>query len=190
MSLGPSLCCYADNLILLAPSLSALKIMLCTCESFSVSHGLKFNASKTQIIRFGRLPSCNCKGTVFFCASRLHFVDTVTHLGHVLSHDLSDSADIIMKTRDTVKKANSLRYFFSGVDPATLTRLFALSVFLSMGLRPGVFPILLFAPLKWLLIIFCRRFGVSLSIAIPEFSILLRDYTVLDFSEVTQLQLL
>ena len=36
----------------------------------------------------------------------------------------------------------------------------------------------IFAPLKWLLIIFCGRFGVSLSIAKPEFSILLRDYTV------------
>ena len=39
--------CYANDLILLAPSLSALRIMLHTCESFSVSHGLKFNASKT-----------------------------------------------------------------------------------------------------------------------------------------------
>ena len=40
--------CYADDLILLAPSLSALWIMLHTCESFSVSHGLKFNASKNS----------------------------------------------------------------------------------------------------------------------------------------------
>ena len=51
--------CYADDLILLAPSLSALRIMLHTCESFSVSH-----ASKTQLIRFGSSPllqlSCNC----------------------------------------------------------------------------------------------------------------------------------
>ena len=61
--------CYADDLILLAPSLSALRIMLHTCKSFSVSH-----ASKTQLIRFGSSPSCNCHATVFFCGSRLHFV--------------------------------------------------------------------------------------------------------------------
>ena len=116
--------CYADDLILLAPSLSALRIMLHTCESFSVSHGLKFNASKTQLIRFGSSPSSNCQATIFFCGSRLQFVDTVTHLGHVLSFNLSDSTDIILKTRNMVKMANCLLYSFSGIDPVTLTRLF------------------------------------------------------------------
>ena len=61
--------CYADDLILLAPSPSALRIMLHTCESFSASHGLKFNATKTQLIRFGSSPSSNCQTTVFLWLS-------------------------------------------------------------------------------------------------------------------------
>ena len=63
--------CYADDLILLAPSLSALRIMLCTCEAFAVSPGLKFNSSKTQLIRFGRVPSCDCQATVSFGGTHL-----------------------------------------------------------------------------------------------------------------------
>ena len=116
--------CYADDLILLAPSPSALRIMLHTCESFSASHGLKFNATKTQLIRFGSSPSSNCQTTIFFCGSHLHFVDTVTHLGPILSFNLSDSPDIFLKTRNMVKMANCILYPFSGIDPVTLTRLF------------------------------------------------------------------
>ena len=44
--------CYADDIVLLAPSASALQHMLHICESFASSHGLLFNASKTQLICF------------------------------------------------------------------------------------------------------------------------------------------
>ena len=47
--------CYADDLALLAPSPSALRIMLTICEDFARDHGLKFNAAKTQLIRFSIL---------------------------------------------------------------------------------------------------------------------------------------
>ena len=44
--------CYADDLVLLAPSVSALRMMLSICET--LSHGLKFNSQKTQLIRFNK----------------------------------------------------------------------------------------------------------------------------------------
>ena len=44
---------YADDIALLAPSPSALRLMLEHCEEFAISRGLSFNASKTQLIRFG-----------------------------------------------------------------------------------------------------------------------------------------
>ncbi len=46
--------CYADDLTLLAPSPSALRLMLKCCEDLTTSHGLMFNSSKTQLLRFGR----------------------------------------------------------------------------------------------------------------------------------------
>ena len=44
--------CYADDIVLLAPSASALRRMLSICDSFATSHGLLFNADKNQLICF------------------------------------------------------------------------------------------------------------------------------------------
>ena len=41
--------CYADDLVLLAPCPSALRTMLSICLSYAQSHGLVFNAAKTQL---------------------------------------------------------------------------------------------------------------------------------------------
>ena len=96
--LGGSVC-YADDLALLAPSPSAFRIMLNICEDFARVHGLKFNATKTQLIRFSKLP-CSVYNEVFlFCNAKLKFSKEVTHLGHILSENLDDSADIIRETR-------------------------------------------------------------------------------------------
>jgi len=40
--------CYADDLTILAPSISpdALRKMIVKCESFAETHGLHFNATK------------------------------------------------------------------------------------------------------------------------------------------------
>ena len=42
--------CYADDIVLLAPCPSALRILLSICSSFADTHGLRFNAKKTQLI--------------------------------------------------------------------------------------------------------------------------------------------
>ena len=78
---------YADDLILLAPSPSALRLMLNLCESFAYSYGLKFNASKTQLIRFGLSLSNTCNARIVFCGEQLVFLNTVCHLGHHLSYN-------------------------------------------------------------------------------------------------------
>ena len=58
---------YADDLTLLAPSPSALRLMLQKCEQFADAHGLKFNASKTQLVYFGRVPVQDCVHKFVFC---------------------------------------------------------------------------------------------------------------------------
>ena len=44
--------CYADDLTILAPSPDAQKNDIADCEAFGQSHGLCFNAAKTQLICF------------------------------------------------------------------------------------------------------------------------------------------
>ena len=44
--------CYVDDIALLAPSPSALRLMLKHREEFAISRGLSFKASKSQLIHF------------------------------------------------------------------------------------------------------------------------------------------
>ena len=43
---------YADDIALVAPSLSSLKQMIQICEQFAVSHSITFNPSKTKLLYF------------------------------------------------------------------------------------------------------------------------------------------
>ena len=116
--------CYADDLVLLAPSPSALRLQLQCCEQFALSHAIKFNASKTQLIRFGLAPSCSCRTRISFLGQLLPFQNSVCHLGHLISSDLSDSEDINLKAREMTRKANCILASFPCVGPVILTRLF------------------------------------------------------------------
>ena len=116
--------CYADDVALLAPSPSALRLLLLHCEQFALERGLVFNAAKTQLIRFGLQPSTRCPAIITFNGIHLPFVNVVVHLGHHISYDLSDTVDISMKTRDLVRKANLMLRTFSAADPAVKTYLF------------------------------------------------------------------
>ena len=80
--------CYTNDIALLAPSPSALRIMLSTCEDFAESHGLKFNPEKTQLVRFGLSSLSSCKVHIALGGIVLDFADTVSHLGHLLSYNL------------------------------------------------------------------------------------------------------
>ncbi len=99
---------YADDLALIAPSTSALRRMLACCVLFASEMHLSFNAAKTQLVCFRRHKTIPVTDVVIFCGQPLHFSDTVVHLGHTLSCDLSDTADVVQKTRTFSRQANSV----------------------------------------------------------------------------------
>ena len=45
---------YADDISLLCPTVSGMKEMLKTCETFAKQHDILFNASKSQLLWFGK----------------------------------------------------------------------------------------------------------------------------------------
>lgn len=59
-----------------------------------------------------------------FRGQQLSFLNTVTHLGHLLHYNLSDVPDICHKLRNMVKKANCVLASFPRVGPTILMRLF------------------------------------------------------------------
>ena len=97
---------YADNVVLLAPCASALKSMLNICNSYALSHGLKFNEDKTQLICF-RSSKFTTFPEIQFNVVNLKFSDQVHHLGHIHSYNLGDSAGILRALKDMNSKANT-----------------------------------------------------------------------------------
>ena len=87
---------------------------------------MSFNASKAQYIRLGTQPSHFCPAIISFSAVSLPFTDTVVQLGHILSFDNSDTADILFKAHDLVRKANLMLHTFSAADPLVKSCLFKL----------------------------------------------------------------
>ena len=79
--------CYADDIILLAPCAFALRTMLSICSSFASSHALVFNTDKTQLICFRTSFHILPDDVIQFNDVQLSFLDSVVHLGHLLSFD-------------------------------------------------------------------------------------------------------
>ena len=127
--------CYADDIALLAPSPSALHLMLNTCSQFATTHSLLFNTSKTQLVRFSHsnfLSFDSINATTFsFGGQKLQLSQSVKHLGHILYCNLSDNEDISSIKKDLTRKANCMLHTFSCCDPHTKTTLFC-SVCLSL----------------------------------------------------------
>ena len=111
--------CYSDDIVLLAPCPSALRIMLKICDKYAHDHGLSFNADKTQLICFRSRQIHPCTANIAFNNIKLKFQDEVTHLGHILSYDLDDREDILRAIKDINRKANSILCSFNAADPFT-----------------------------------------------------------------------
>ena len=111
------------------PSPSALRIMLHICEDFAKLHGLRFNANKSQLIRFGK----GSRGETFmFCGTHLQFSTEVIHLGHTLLENLDVSLDISRKTKNLLRRVNYILCTFSFADPfvqSMLIKSFCLSLY-------------------------------------------------------------
>ena len=127
--------CYADDTAQIAPSPSALRLMLQTCIQFTSSHSPIFNASKTQLIKFSSCSTGLEPAKFSFCGEKLSYSRSITHLGHILSCDLLDNLDITAIKQDMCRKANHMLATFRPCDPFTKTKLmqgFCLSLYGSL----------------------------------------------------------
>ncbi|XP_045506381.1 uncharacterized protein LOC123702662 [Colias croceus] len=105
---------YADDMVLLSPSIGALRRLLKICESYAVAHGLKYNAKKSEIMifrpdnkRYTFVPNFTLSGTA------LNKVEQFKYLGHWVTEDLKDSVDIERERRALSVRCNMLARRFS-----------------------------------------------------------------------------
>jgi hypothetical protein len=90
---------YADDIFLLAPTITALQHMLDICAHFSDEKGLMFNASKTQCIKFHRKHVHNDAPNLCLVLndSILQWSYNVLHLGHKFDCCFNFSKDTVSR---------------------------------------------------------------------------------------------
>jgi len=89
---------YANDLLLIAPSASAMRKMLIrVCDNFPDEFSVKFNANKSKCLviqlRSAQLPTGNIGFIIG--GNEIEIVDRWPHLRHMITKRLDDDADIM-----------------------------------------------------------------------------------------------
>ncbi|XP_063545716.1 uncharacterized protein LOC134753707 [Cydia strobilella] len=126
---------YADDMVLLSPSVSALRDLLRMCETYADSHGLKYNCLKTHVIVFAvRGTSSVYVPPIKLYEKELDKVDRFKYLGHIITSDLKDDSYIERERRALAVRGNMLARRFAhctGEVKRTLFKSFCQSFYTS-----------------------------------------------------------
>jgi len=71
---------YADDILLLVHSLNAVRQMLRICEEFATEFDMKFNSSKSVVMRIGERYEVKCE-PLMLAGYELQFVQSLKYLG-------------------------------------------------------------------------------------------------------------
>lgn len=100
---------YADDLVLFVPSSAGLCKLLRICEQIGISHDIRYNSKKSAIMIIrSKLLKDSVLPEFTLCNETLKVVHVTKYLGHFLSDDLSDDADISRQIRKVYIQANIL----------------------------------------------------------------------------------
>ena len=117
---------YADDIILLAPSLVALKAMLDCCSLYADTHHILFNPNKCHCIKFSTIVNnCVVQFPVTLQNVQLTWTNTITHLGHTLCANNNDEDDIVAKLRSFSSQSNYFLARFGHLSMAIKPILFS-----------------------------------------------------------------
>ena len=97
---------YADDVLLLAPSLCALRVMLDCCTMYANNNNVLFDAAKSHCIHFNQNGLPVTQFAVSLQNVPLMWTDSIKHLGHVFTMNNNDAADILAKRNNFCSQAN------------------------------------------------------------------------------------
>ncbi|XP_022838068.1 uncharacterized protein LOC111365105 [Spodoptera litura] len=112
-------------MVLLSPSINALRKLLCICESYARAHGLKYNAKKSELMVFQTGTKVySSVPPVILCGTPLKRVTHFKYLGHWVTDDLCDNMDIDRERRALSVRCNMLARRFARCTPPVKVTLF------------------------------------------------------------------
>ena len=105
---------YADDIILLAPSVQALRRQISIVEEFAQEYSIKFNGAKSKLLCVTPKMDKGEDVSVKVGQQLVPCVDNIDYLGHFISRNRSESLTDCIK-KDFVGKFNSVLADFSNV---------------------------------------------------------------------------
>lgn len=116
---------YADDMVLLTPTVSAMRQLLAICETYSHKHGLIYNCKKSEYMVFkasgkcpSNVPAIKLNGT------ELKRVQQFKYLGHYVTEGLDDQVDIDRERRALAVRSNMLARRFARCSDQVKVTLF------------------------------------------------------------------
>ena len=100
---------YADDMVILAPSMKALRKLISTCELYALENDIIYNVKKTEYMIFK--PSSMRTSEfppLYLYGKLLKLVLQTCYLGCIIVNDLSDDEDIKRQYRSLCGRANML----------------------------------------------------------------------------------
>ena len=120
---------YSDDILLQAPSVSALKNMLKTCEDFAMEYNLQFSTnpnptkSKCKCIRFGSINKEE-EESLMLCGNALPWVNKIAHLGTTITNEKDVLAkDVMQKRAAYINRNSELQQEFHFSHPRSLVNI-------------------------------------------------------------------
>ena len=114
---------YADDMVLLGPTVGSIREMLRVCENYAATHGLVYNVKKSEYMIFkaaGKAPDYVPSFTLNGLSIRR--VNSFKYLGHILTDDLKDNVDIERERRALAVRGNMLaRRFYRCTNQVKIT---------------------------------------------------------------------
>lgn len=124
---------YADDIVLVAPSPTAMRIMLSICDRFALNNDVRFNAMKSKcvIINPKRFRHCslhhyghNYNMRFQINGNDIEFVESYKHLGHIINSTFDDNDDIADKRAVFIGQANNVLCYFGKLSARVKQHLF------------------------------------------------------------------
>jgi hypothetical protein len=110
---------YADDIVLLAPTIDGLNNQLKICEIWSGKNQIEFNPLKSFVICFADAKNKWPNETpipAFLDGKLIPTTSQVLHLGHVLTQNLDDSAELIRVAKAFNKQFHAFHCRFVGIS--------------------------------------------------------------------------
>ncbi len=114
---------YADDITLLAPTVTSLNYMLDICQNFAEAYDVLFNASKSRLLYFSKAKSLPDISPITFNGSVIEVVKHEKHLGNIIGQNCSKDQlqDCIYSFQG---KVNMVKTHFHHTNPDGLYQIF------------------------------------------------------------------